>query len=94
MENDRTENVRGIPYLMNIPAVGYIFRNTTYANTKTELMVIVTPHLVAPLAPGTEVALPTDRPPLQFDDVKTQPSPAEVTRPRFPDVLTKPMPPW
>jgi hypothetical protein len=57
-------------------------------------MVIVTPHLVSPLAPGTELALPTDRPPLTYDEMKTQYNEAEVTRPRIPKVLTKPMPPW
>ena len=72
---------------MSIPGIGYIFRDTSYINENLELMVIVTPHLVAPLAPGTEVALPTDRPPLTFDDVRTQPDPARVTRPRVPDAL-------
>src|SRR5262249_54173896 len=52
MQNDRTETVRGIPYLMNIPAIGYIFRDTTYSDSMTELMVIVMPHLVSPRPPG------------------------------------------
>jgi Flp pilus assembly secretin CpaC len=90
--NTRVENVRGVPYLMNIPGVGYVFRDTRYSNQVTELMVIVTPHLVSPMAPGTELALPTDRGPFTYDDVKTQYSPSEVTRPRFPDVLIKPNP--
>jgi Flp pilus assembly secretin CpaC len=93
MQNDRTETVRGIPYLMNIPAIGYIFRDTTYSDSMTELMVIVTPHLVAPLPPGTEMATPADRGPFTFDEIKTQWSPAEVTRPRIPDALIKPNPP-
>jgi Flp pilus assembly secretin CpaC len=92
LENDRTETVSGVPYFMNIPFIGYIFRNTIYSNTRTELMVIVTPHLVAPMPPGTELALPTDRGPFTFDDVKTQPDPAEVTRPRLPGILVQPNP--
>ncbi len=94
MQKKRVENVRGIPYLMNLPGVGYIFRDTTYESQILEVMVIVTPHLVEPLAPGTELALPTDRPPLTYDEIKTQYNEAEVTRPRIPKVLTKPMPPW
>jgi hypothetical protein len=44
--------------------------------------------VVHPLAPGTEVALPTDRGPLTKEDVRTtQPNPAEVTRPRVPEVF-------
>jgi len=44
----------------------------------------VTPHLVAPMKPGTEVALPTDHPPLTNEDIRTKADPAEVTRPRVP----------
>jgi Flp pilus assembly secretin CpaC len=94
MENDRNETVRGVPYLMNIPGVGYIFRDTTYSDSITELMVIVTPHLIAPLPPGTELATPADRGPFTFDETKTQWSPAEVTRPRVPGALIKPNPPF
>jgi pilus assembly protein CpaC len=94
MQKRRVENVRGVPYLMNLPGIGYVFRDTTYDSQILELMVIVTPHLVSPLAPGTELALPTDRPPLTYDEMKTQYNEAEVTRPRIPKVLTKPMPPW
>jgi Flp pilus assembly secretin CpaC len=93
MQNDRTESVRGIPYLMNIPGLGYVFRDTQYSDSMTELMIIVTPHLVAPLPPGTQLATPADRGPFTFDEVKTQWSPAEVTRPRVPEALIKPMPP-
>jgi pilus assembly protein CpaC len=92
LENDRNETVSGVPYFMNIPFIGYVFRNTTYTNTRTELMVIVTPHLVAPMPPGTELALPTDRGPFTFDEIKTQPDPAEVTRPRLPGILVQPNP--
>jgi pilus assembly protein CpaC len=94
MQTLRTENVRGVPYLMNIPFIGYIFRDTHYDHQITELMVIVTPRLAGPLAPGTELALPTDRGPLTYDEVKTQYDPAEVTRPRIPEVFIKPKPPW
>jgi pilus assembly protein CpaC len=94
LQDRRVERVRGIPYLMNIPALGYIFRNTSYDREKTELLIIVTPKLASPLAPGTDLALPTDRPPLQYNEIKTQPNPAEVTRPRVPGELFKPVPPW
>jgi pilus assembly protein CpaC len=88
LQTQRREEVRGVPYLMNLPGVvGYVFRDTRYTNEVTELMVIVTPHLVAPLAPGETFALPTDRPPLTTGEVRTQPDPAEVTRPRLPAAL-------
>ena len=88
LQNLRREVVRGVPYLMDIPGIGYIFRDTRYTDEITELMVVVTPRLVHPLAPGTEVALPTDRGPLTKEEIRTtQPNPAEVTRPRVPEVF-------
>lgn len=84
LQDTKTENVTGIPYLQDIPYAGYLFRHSTYESTVTEVMVVVTPRLVRPMAPGTEVALPTDRGPLTNAEVRTQANPAEVTRPRIP----------
>jgi len=84
LQRSRNELVSGVPYLQDIPAVGYLFRHTTYTDEVKELLVVVTPHLVAPMKPGTEVALPTDHPPLTNEDIRTKADPAEVTRPRVP----------
>jgi len=84
LQRTRNELVSGVPYLQDIPAVGYLFRHTTYTDEVKELLVVVTPHLVAPMKPGTEVALPTDHPPLTNEDIRTKADPAEVTRPRVP----------
>ena len=87
IQRARREQVRGVPYLKDIPGVGYIFRDTTYIEDVTELMVVVTPRLVRPMEAGTQVALPTDRPPLTKDEIRTKPDPAELTRPRVPEVF-------
>ena len=84
LQRTRNELVSGVPYLQDIPAVGYLFRHTAYTDEVKELLVVVTPHLVAPMKPGTEVALPTDRAPLSNEDIRTKADPAEVTRPRIP----------
>jgi len=84
LQRTRNELVTGVPYLQDIPVVGYVFRHTTYTDEVKELLVVVTPHLVAPMKPGTEVALPTDHPPLSYEDIRTKADPAEVTRPRIP----------
>jgi len=84
LQRTRDELVSGVPYLQDIPAVGYLFRHTSYTDEVKELLVVVTPHLVAPMKPGTEVALPTDRAPLSNEDIRTKADPAEVTRPRIP----------
>ena len=86
LEHTKAEVVTGIPYLQDIPFVGYVFRHSTYQSAVTEVVVVVTPHLVHPLSPGTEVALPTDRGPLTNEEIRTKANPYEVTRPRIPGV--------
>ncbi len=47
-----------IPLLGHIPLLGYLFSDTEDVKTESELVIIVTPHLVRALPPGTEVPLP------------------------------------
>ena len=86
LQHARAENVSGVPYLQDIPYVGYLFRHTVYSSAVTELVVVVTPRLVTPQPPGTEFALPTDRGPLTNEEVRTKANPYETTRPRIPGV--------
>lgn len=44
----RTEFKRGIPYLMNIPVLGNLFRSSDIRSEKRELLVFVTPRIVRP----------------------------------------------
>jgi pilus assembly protein CpaC len=84
LQRQEREQVSGVPYLMDIPVAGYLFRNTQYTSEVTELLVVVTPRLVQPLPVGETVDLPTDRGPLTNDEIRTQPSTNEVSRPRVP----------
>lgn len=44
---DETRNdVRGVPYLKDIPALGWLFRNHFYDDKRQELLVFVTPHII------------------------------------------------
>ena len=43
-EVDRNES--GIPLLMNLPVVGGLFRTTKNTETKKDLIILVTPHIV------------------------------------------------
>ena len=47
------------PGLGDIPVLGNLFRSRSFQNNETELVILVTPHLVKPLDPDTQ-ALPTD----------------------------------
>lgn len=47
-----------LPILGRIPILGYLFSDTRRMKTESELMIVVSPHLVRSLAPGTVVPLP------------------------------------
>lgn len=51
-------NVDKIPWLGEIPILGAFFRSTSFSRNDRELIMVVTPHLVTPLAKGTKVPLP------------------------------------
>lgn len=46
MENNKTESIRKVPILGDIPLLGLPFRRTVTENTKTELMIFLTPHII------------------------------------------------
>jgi len=53
------ENVSKYPGLGDIPVLGALFKSSSYQKEETELIIIVTPHLVKPLNMA-EQTLPTD----------------------------------
>lgn len=59
LKNNVRESVRKFPILGDIPILGALFRSTRYQKEETELVVIVTPHLVQPVD-ADELPLPTD----------------------------------
>ncbi|CDX20152.1 Type II and III secretion system protein [Mesorhizobium plurifarium] len=50
-----------VPWLGQVPIVGALFKNSSTAKEETELVVIVTPHLVRPVKPGEQLATPFDK---------------------------------
>jgi general secretion pathway protein D len=53
-ENKRSDK-SGIPYLMDIPVVGRFFRTTSDNTVRTELIMLITPHVVRNRSEGTQV---------------------------------------
>ena len=49
-----------VPWLGDVPILGALFRSSEYQRSQSELVIIVTPHLVTP-SRGEALALPTDR---------------------------------
>src|SRR5262245_10011325 len=59
----QARNRRGIsqlPWVGSGPVIGAWFRSAAYQQEATDLVVIVTPHLVAPSVPGQRLASPLD----------------------------------
>jgi pilus assembly protein CpaC len=68
LSDDFTDLAGQVPWLGDIPVLGALFRSAEYSRQQTELVIIVTPHLVTPTR-GEALALPTDRvrPPSERD---------------------------
>ncbi|MCC6519857.1 MAG: general secretion pathway protein, partial [Tabrizicola sp.] len=60
LQDDFRNNVSQLPWAADIPVLGALFRSADYQRSQSELVIIVTPHLVTPVA-GAALALPTDR---------------------------------
>ena len=59
--SDSSRNIiTKFPVLGDIPVLGVLFRSTQYQKNLTELVALVTPHLVKPMPPGA-ARLPTDK---------------------------------
>ena len=60
LQNEGLRNISQVPWLGSVPVLGTLFRSTSYQQNETDLVVIVTPHLVQPAAPGQRLATPID----------------------------------
>ncbi|MHA3914010.1 type II and III secretion system protein family protein [Halovulum sp. GXIMD14793] len=60
LQDDFTDSIGQVPWLGDIPVLGALFRSTSYQRKQSELVIIITPHLVTP-TDGDVLALPTDR---------------------------------
>ncbi|HKL06135.1 MAG TPA: type II and III secretion system protein family protein [Roseovarius sp.] len=60
LQDDFRDTNGQVPWLGDIPILGALFRSADYARSQTELVIIVSAHLVTPTR-GEALALPTDR---------------------------------
>jgi len=60
LKDDVRESVKKIPFLGDIPVLGVLFRSSEFQKNETELVIIVTPHLVKPVDLAKQT-LPTDQ---------------------------------
>lgn len=60
LEDDFRDFVAQVPWIGDVPILGSLFRSSDYQRAQSELVIIVTAHLVTPTR-GEALALPTDR---------------------------------
>lgn len=68
LQDDFRDTKGQVPWLGDVPVLGALFRSANYQRDQSELVIIVTAHLVTPTR-GEALALPTDkvRPPSEKD---------------------------
>ena len=60
LQDDFRDNNAQVPWLGDVPVLGALFRSADYLRAQSELVIIVSAHLVSPTR-GEALALPTDR---------------------------------
>jgi pilus assembly protein CpaC len=60
LQSESLRNISEVPWLGSVPVLGALLRSASYQQNETDLVVIVTPHLVFPAAPGQQLATPLD----------------------------------
>jgi len=60
LQTQSNRSIEQFPWLGSIPVLGALFRSTEFQERETELVVIVTPHLVRPTRPGEMLATPLE----------------------------------
>ena len=60
LQDDFTDAISQVPWIGDVPILGSLFRSTSFNRRQTELVIMVTAHLVSPTS-GDALILPTDR---------------------------------
>jgi len=60
LQNNLSTSQQQLPWLGDVPVLGALLSSKSYQKQETDLIIIVTPHLVQPTRPGDEVRTPLD----------------------------------
>ncbi len=61
LQTVNTKTGRGLPWVTRMPVLGALFSSRSYQKQQTDLVIIITPRLVRPAAPGQHLATPLDK---------------------------------
>jgi pilus assembly protein CpaC len=60
LQSVNQRNISQLPWIGSVPVLGALFRSSQFQQNETDLVVIVTPRLASPAAPGQRLASPLD----------------------------------
>ncbi|RXG95105.1 type II and III secretion system protein family protein [Bradyrhizobium vignae] len=60
LQTRNRQDVSQLPWIGSVPVLGTLFSSKSYQQEETDLVIVVTPRLVAPAAPGQQLASPLD----------------------------------
>jgi pilus assembly protein CpaC len=61
LQSRNVRNIDQVPWLGSVPVLGALFRSSSYQSQESDLVIIVTPHLVRPGTPMDRLATPFDQ---------------------------------
>jgi pilus assembly protein CpaC len=61
LQNRSARNINQLPWIGSVPVLGTLFRSSAFQNQESDLVIIVTPHLVRPGTPADRLASPLDQ---------------------------------
>ncbi len=67
LSDDYQNNIRQWPFIGDLPIIGALFRSTGYQQDQTELVIVVTPHLVTPRRASAATPVDAFVPPSDFE---------------------------
>jgi pilus assembly protein CpaC len=60
LQNQTTTAQDQLPWLGDVPVLGALFRSAQYQKNETDLVILVTPHIVHPMRPNEVAHTPLD----------------------------------
>jgi pilus assembly protein CpaC len=60
LQNNVNQTISKFPWLGDVPVLGALFRSDTFQRNESELVIIVTPYIVRPVATANALQAPTD----------------------------------
>jgi pilus assembly protein CpaC len=60
-QSNNARDISQVPWLGTVPVIGALFRSSAFQNNETDLVILVTVHLVQPATPMDHLATPLDQ---------------------------------